>query len=201
MDIKEHILFITGKLAEKNLKKILDCIENKKFSYEIKNLNVNVAALLTTKMIERRIGDVSNFDKIIIPGKVKGDINVLSKTLNISIERGPEELKDLPVLFGGKPLKYDLSKYEVHIFAEITDAPLMTVDEIINSLDNNLIKEVFGAGTAATIAPIKTIGYKNKKYHIPQLSRDSISSTLLKSLNSIKYGETEDKFGWILKLN
>ena len=100
MDIKEHILFITGKLAEKNLKKILDCIENKKFSYEIKNLNVNVAALLTTKMIERRIGDVSNFDKIIIPGKVKGDINVLSKTLNISIERGPEELKDLPVLFG-----------------------------------------------------------------------------------------------------
>ena len=132
MDIKEHILFITGKLAEKNLKKILDCIEDKKFSYEIKNLNINVAALLTTKMIERRIGDISNFDKIIIPGRVKGDINALSKTLNISIERGPEELKDLPVLFGGKPLKYDLSKYEVHIFAEITDASLMSIDQIIN---------------------------------------------------------------------
>ena len=77
----------------------------------------------------------------------------------------------------------------------------ISVDEIINSLDNNLIKEVFGAGTAATIAPIKTIGYKNKKYNISQFSRDSISSTLLKSLNSIKYGETEDKFGWIHKLN
>jgi len=33
MDIKEHILFITGKLAEKNLKKVLDCIEDKKFKY------------------------------------------------------------------------------------------------------------------------------------------------------------------------
>ena len=41
MDIKEHILFITGKLAEKNLKKILDCIEDKKFSYEIKFKLIN----------------------------------------------------------------------------------------------------------------------------------------------------------------
>ena len=34
-------------------------------------------------------------------------------------------------MFGGKALKYDLSKYEVHIFAEITDAPNMSVEEII----------------------------------------------------------------------
>ena len=44
----------------------------------------------------------------------------------------PEELKDLPTLFGAEALKYDLSKYEVHIFAEITDAPNMSVEEIIH---------------------------------------------------------------------
>lgn len=132
MGMKKNILFITGKLAEKNLKKILDCIEEKDFSYEIRNLNINVAALLTTEMIYRRIGNVDNFSKIILPGKVRGDIDELAKKLKIKIERGPEELKDLPVMFGGNPLKYDLSKYEVHIFAEITDAPNMEIQEIIS---------------------------------------------------------------------
>ncbi|MBT3697778.1 MAG: dihydropteroate synthase [Gammaproteobacteria bacterium] len=130
--MKKNILFITGKLAEKNLKKILDCIEEKDFSYEIRNLNINVAALLTTEMIYRRIGNVDNFSKIILPGKVRGDIDELAKKLKTKIERGPEELKDLPVMFGGNPLKYDLSKYEVHIFAEITDAPNMKIQEIIS---------------------------------------------------------------------
>jgi dihydropteroate synthase len=136
MDMKNNILFITGKLAEKNLRNILDCIEDKKFTYEIRNLNINVAALLTTEMIHRRIGNVDSFNKIILPGKVRGDIDELAKKLKIEIERGPEELKDLPVMFGGNPLKHDLSKYEVHIFAEITDAPNMKIQEIINMADN-----------------------------------------------------------------
>jgi len=136
MDMKNNILFITGKLAEKNIRNILDSIKNKDFSYEIRNLNINVAALLTTEMIYRRVGNVDNFNKIILPGKVRGDIDELAKKLKIEIKRGPEELKDLPVMFGGDPLKHDLSKYEVHIFAEITDAPNMKIQEIINMADN-----------------------------------------------------------------
>ena len=131
MDIKENILFITGRLAENNLKNILESIDDKNFTYKIENLNINVAALLTTDMISRRIGDVSKYDRVIVPGKVRGDIKELSNELKINIERGPEELKDLPVLFGGKALKYDLSKYEVHIFAEITDAPNMSIEKIV----------------------------------------------------------------------
>jgi dihydropteroate synthase-like protein len=136
MDMKNNILFITGKLAEKNIRNILDSIKDKDFTYEIRNLNINVAALLTTEMIYRRVGNVDNFNKIILPGKVRGDIDELAKKLKIEIKRGPEELKDLPVMFGGDPLKHDLSKYEVHIFAEITDAPNMKIQEIINMADN-----------------------------------------------------------------
>ena len=102
----KKILFITGKLAEKGLRTVIDSIENKKFSYEIRNLNVNVAALLTTDMIERRIGDVDGFDEIIIPGRVRGDIKNLESKINKKIMRGPDELKDLPLLFGAKPVKY-----------------------------------------------------------------------------------------------
>ena len=62
MDMKNKILFITGKLAEKNLKKILDSIKDKNFIYETRDLNVNVAALLTTEMIYSRIGDIDGFN-------------------------------------------------------------------------------------------------------------------------------------------
>ena len=107
----KSILFITGKLAEKGLKTVIESIDDKSFTYEIRNLNVNVAALLTTDMIERRIGDVSSFDEIIIPGRVRGNLDELKNKINKKITRGPDELKDLPTLFGEKPVKYDLSKF------------------------------------------------------------------------------------------
>ena len=127
----KNILFITGKLAQKGLKTVIESIDDKNFTYEIRNLNVNVAALLTTDMIERRIGDVSSFDEIIIPGRVRGNLDELKKNINKKIIRGPDELKDLPTLFGEKPVKYDLSKFETSIFGEITDALNMTVEEVI----------------------------------------------------------------------
>ena len=127
----KNILFITGKLAEKGLRTVIESIENKEFNYEIRNLNVNVAALLTTDMIERRIGNVDSFDEIIIPGRVRGDLGLLIKNIDKKIVRGPDELKDLPTLFGASPVKYDLSKFETSIFGEITDALNMTVEEVI----------------------------------------------------------------------
>tara|TARA_Y100000768_G_scaffold378910_1_gene353920 strand:- start:2070 stop:3452 length:1383 start_codon:yes stop_codon:yes gene_type:complete len=131
----KNILFITGKLAEKGLKTVIESIEDKDFTYEIRNLNVNVAALLTTDMIARRIDDVTTFDEIIIPGRVRGDLKVLERKINKKIIRGPDELKDLPIIFGAKPVKYDLSKFETSIFGEITDALNMTVEEVIEKAE------------------------------------------------------------------
>ena len=131
MALKEKILFITGKLAERSLKRVINEMGELPFDYEIRNLNISVASLLTTQMIERRIGDVSSFDKIIIPGRTRGDISILSKKLKVDFVRGPEELKDLPNLFGKESFKHDLSQYEVSIFAEITDAPNMNPEQIV----------------------------------------------------------------------
>ncbi len=131
----KNILFITGKLAEKGLKTVIESIEDKDFTYEIRNLNVNVAALLTTDMIARRIDDVTTFDEIIIPGRVRGDLKVLERKINKKIIRGPDELKDLPIIFGAKPVKYDLSKFETSIFGEITDALNMTVEQVIEKAE------------------------------------------------------------------
>lgn len=126
----EHILFLTGKLAEKQLTQILKKMQPE-FSYTIHQLGLKVAGLMTTDMISRRLKDTFNADKIILPGRCLGDISALSEKLGLPIERGPEELKDLPQHFGKNAYHYDLSQYQLKIFAEIVDAPKITVDQII----------------------------------------------------------------------
>lgn len=126
----EHILFLTGKLAEKQLTLILEKMQPE-FTYTIHQLGLKVAALMTTEMISRRLKDTFNADKIILPGRCRGDITALSTELGIPVERGPEELKDLPLHFGKAAHHYDLSKYKVKIFAEIVDAPNITVEEVV----------------------------------------------------------------------
>jgi dihydropteroate synthase-like protein len=128
--MSEHLLFLTGKLAEKQLHRILEKMQPD-FTYTVHQLGVKVAALMTTDMILRRLKDTFGANRIIIPGRCRGDVAVLAKELDVPVERGPEELKDLPVYFGKEAHKYDLSRYSVKIFAEIVDAPNINIDEIV----------------------------------------------------------------------
>jgi dihydropteroate synthase-like protein len=47
----------------------------------------------------------------------------LSSKLGVAVERGPDEIKDLPLYFGKGRAQPDLSRHSVQIFAEIVDAP------------------------------------------------------------------------------
>jgi len=38
------------------------------------------------------------------------------------------------------------------------------MDEIIEALEKGNITEIFGAGTAVIVSPVKAIGYKGKHY-------------------------------------
>lgn len=69
------------------------------------------------------------------------------------------------------------------------------VQEIVEAAEKGELKEMFGAGTAATINPIKGFGYKGKKYELPE-QNDPYSSFFKQSLMDIQYNKTEDKFGW-----
>ncbi len=127
----EHILFLTGRLAEKQLRSILQKMQPE-FTYTVHVLGVKVAALMTAEMIARRLTDTFGADRIIIPGRCRGDLVVLSEALGVPVQRGPEEVKDLPQYFGKKAQQADLKKYKVKIFAEITDAAIISIDEALN---------------------------------------------------------------------
>ncbi|MCZ6526775.1 MAG: DUF6513 domain-containing protein, partial [Gammaproteobacteria bacterium] len=127
----EHILFLTGKLAEKRLHKILVSMQETDFSYEVRNLGVSVAALMTAGMIKRRLRDINGVSRIIVPGLCRGDLDAVSAELSVPIICGPDDLKDLPGFFGRDCQPVDLTGYDVTIFAEIVEAPEVDVARIL----------------------------------------------------------------------
>ena len=129
--MSERILFLTGKLAERQLKRILDDMKPD-FSYRINQIGVSVAALMSENIIMRRIKQEQDVDKIIVPGKFRGDLDKLSKYFKIPVERGPEDLRHLPDYFGLDSYQNNIEDYECMIFSEIVDASILNVSQIMD---------------------------------------------------------------------
>lgn len=127
----EHIVFLTGRLAQPALERVLAGIDDAPFTWEVREIGLQVAALMTADMIRRRVTTPVAADRIIVPGRCRGDVDALSAHFGIPVQRGPEELKDLPRFFDRQAKPIDLSEYEVAVFAEIVDAPRLTVEAIL----------------------------------------------------------------------
>lgn len=125
----EHIVFLTGRLAQPALQRVLAQITDGQsgapapFSWEVREIGLQVAALMTTDMVRRRVAAPLAADRLILPGRCRGDVDGLSAHYGIPVQRGPEELKDLPRFFRQAERPVDLSRWRTRIFAEITDAP------------------------------------------------------------------------------
>jgi dihydropteroate synthase-like protein len=130
--VSESLLFLTGKLAEKSLHQVLASIQPALFKYRVEQIGVSVAALMTPELIVRRLPDTGDATKMIVPGLCQGDLSILEKKYGIPVLRGPDDLKDMPQYFGRGGQVPDLSKYDVDIFAEIVEAPQLTVDGILS---------------------------------------------------------------------
>src|SRR3712207_5857196 len=101
------------------------------FTWEVRNLGVKVAALMTPEIIRRRIGDPGAATRIVLPGRCKGDLKALAADLGRPVELGPEEVKDLPAMFGREAKRRDLSAQDCRIFAEIVEAASLPVEAIL----------------------------------------------------------------------
>jgi dihydropteroate synthase len=127
----EHLLFLTGRLAETPLNRVLADMQPTPFAYTVHQLGLNVAGLMTADMVCRKLTDTFGAQRIVVPGRCRGDLKRIEDKFGLPVIRGPEELKDLPQFFGkqGKPV--DLSGYDVLIFAEIVDAAHLRVEDLL----------------------------------------------------------------------
>lgn len=127
----EKLLFLTGRLAQPSLERVLAGMPERPFDYQVHDLGLKVAALMTADMIARRLPDVMGAARVIVPGCCAGALEALQERLGVPVERGPKDLKDLPEFFGGKRRKVDLSRYDIRIFAEIVEAPQLDIAAIV----------------------------------------------------------------------
>jgi dihydropteroate synthase-like protein len=129
--MSEHILFLTGRLAETYLAQVLDEMGERPFTYEIRQIGLQVAALMTADLVRRRVTDTGGADRVVVPGWCRGDLAALSEELGTPVERGPKEVKDLPRYLGGQAVELPLTGRPGLLFAEITEAPNLTPDAIL----------------------------------------------------------------------
>ncbi|WMJ75587.1 branched-chain amino acid aminotransferase [Cytophagaceae bacterium ABcell3] len=76
----------------------------------------------------------------------------------------------------------------------------VSIDEVLEAHRNGTLNDAFGTGTAATITHIAMIHHNGQDYYLPDTSKRELSNKLNDTLNDMKLGQAEDKFGWIYKL-
>lgn len=76
----------------------------------------------------------------------------------------------------------------------------VTVEEIVKAGREGRITDAFGAGTAATIAHIKSIAYGEENFELPALNERGFSNEVRKIFEDIKRLRVEDEHGWVVKV-
>jgi len=94
-----HVIMVTGRLARPGLTRMMSAIAPDDFTYEIRVLDIQVAAWITAEQIIKEIKDVSNADVILVPGKTQGNTEDIEQALGIQVLRGPNCYSELPVFF------------------------------------------------------------------------------------------------------
>src|SRR5262249_38674954 len=133
-----RILFVTGRLAEFALRRVLDEVAPRAgFVPEVAVMPISVAALMPPRWVARHLEVPSGVGRVILPGHCRGDLGlVVEKAGGATVELGPEDLHDLPRHFGQGERRLDsYGAYDIEILAEINHAPRLSRAEILAMAD------------------------------------------------------------------
>ena len=73
----------------------------------------------------------------------------------------------------------------------------ISVDELVQVHEAGKLTDAFGMGTAANIAVIQSIGVDGIDLELPPEEERTVSTRIAKALSDIKYGKTDDIYGWV----
>ncbi|MEY2830075.1 MAG: hypothetical protein RIQ33_1933 [Bacteroidota bacterium] len=71
------------------------------------------------------------------------------------------------------------------------------IQELVDAAEKGILNDAFGTGTAASLAPIKLFGYKDKIIEVKPVEQRSITKHIKARLDAIKCGAEADKFNWV----
>src|SRR3954463_4582914 len=80
MSYVPRILFVTGKLAEPALRRVLaELAPRAGFEPEVAVLNITVAALMTANWVARHLAPPAGVERVILPGFCRGDVEEVAR--------------------------------------------------------------------------------------------------------------------------
>jgi dihydropteroate synthase-like protein len=123
------VLFVTGRLAEPALRRVL-ADAALPFSCDVRVLGITVAALMTTDWIARHLSASGALpdgtDLVVIPGLCEGAPDVVAEACGVRVEKGPGDLREIPSHFGRENPAREYGAWDIEILAEINNAPRLT---------------------------------------------------------------------------
>src|SRR5437762_2073199 len=125
MTARPRLLFVTGKLAEPALRRLLaELAPRAGFDFDVAVLPITVIALATTDWITRHLHIPSGVERVLLPGSCSGELAEVAERVKLPVERGPKDLRDLPEFFGEKKTRpSNYGAYDIDILAEINHVP------------------------------------------------------------------------------
>jgi branched-chain amino acid aminotransferase len=76
----------------------------------------------------------------------------------------------------------------------------VSIQELKSASDAGLLIEMFGAGTAAVIAPIQSITFHEEELRVNVHNESELSKRLLDTILGIQHGTLADTHGWTVKI-
>ncbi|MGB3646629.1 MAG: DUF6513 domain-containing protein [Mesorhizobium sp.] len=127
----ERWVFLTGHLARARLERLLAGLGKTDFDWQVVDIGVKVAALMSEEIISRRLALPEGTSRVILPGRYRGTLEGLEARFGVAFLRGPDEIADLPAYLGRAGEPPDLSRHAMRIFAEIVDAPALSIEALL----------------------------------------------------------------------
>src|ERR1044072_2788848 len=76
----------------------------------------------------------------------------------------------------------------------------VSIDEIVAAWKDGTLREVFGTGTAASVAYVEQLDYKEHSIRL-DTSKYDVGAEVIKRLDAIRTGKAEDTRGWNFKID
>lgn len=73
----------------------------------------------------------------------------------------------------------------------------ISIEEVMQAGEDGSLEEVFGAGTAAVVAPVKEVHHDGQSVQFDIDERGPVGQKFYDTITGIQRGQVEDPFGWV----